>query len=114
MANQNLSVRFAAEALRTLAFGSISSSYAALGTALANPSRQIMIVNTTDSLLTFSLDGVTDHFVLPSGSQFILDVSSNMVLPSGTWMISKGLVFYVKGGPGSGSVYLSTFYGSNL
>ena len=112
MANQGSLVRMAAETLRTLAFGSISSSYTALGAPFANPSRIFMIVNTTDVLLTFSLNGTSDHFVLPSGSQMVIDISGNLVFPSAAFYIPQGQVFYVKGSPGLGAVYLTTFFGS--
>ncbi len=109
----SLAIRLLAETLRTLAFGSISGTYAALGTALANPCRILYIVNNTDALLTFSFDGVNDHFVIPSMSFMILDVTSNMSIPGGWLTIAQGTKIYVKGSPGSGSVYLSVFYGGN-
>ena len=112
MASANLAVRLGAETLRTLAFGSISGTYAAVGTALLNPARQIIITNTTDVLLTFSFDGVNDHFVLPANAFLLLDVTSNMTLVGGTLVIAQGQRIYVKGTASSGSVYLSSFYGA--
>lgn len=111
MAHPNLSVRLYPEALRSLAFGSISGTYAAIGTALSNPSRILYIVNTTDVLLTFSFDGITDHFVIPSQSYILLDVTSNKTLTGGALNISEGQKIYVKGSPTLGTVYLSTFFG---
>jgi hypothetical protein len=109
----NLSVRLLAETLRSLAFGSISGTYAGIGTALAHPARLIKFTNTTDVLLTISLDGVNDHDVIPTNSSYILDIASNQVLPAGSLTISQGQRFYVKGTPSSGSIYLSVYYGSN-
>lgn len=114
MASANLAVRLGAETLRTLAFGSISGTYAAVGTALLNPARQIIITNTTDVLLTFSFDGVNDHFVVPSSAQFIDDICSNMTEQSGALYLAQGTKLYVKGAPGSGSVYFSVFYGAGV
>ena len=111
--SNSLAIRLYAEPLRTLAFGSISGTYAAIGTALLNPSRMLYIVNATDVLLTFSFDGVTAHFVIPSQSYILLDVTSNQTLSSGIFNIALGQKIYVEGAPNLGAVYLSTFYGSN-
>ena len=104
MSNQSLAVRLYAEPLRTLAFGSISNVYAGLGTALANPCRQFIIVNTTDVILFFSLDGITDHFVVPSNGQFVSDVASNATQPAGGIYLAQGDRLYVSGLPSLGSV----------
>ncbi len=112
MSSYNLAVRLAAEPLRSLAFGAISGTYAGLGSALANPCRQFILNNNTDVLLTFSLDGVNDHFVLASNSQLIDDVGSNSLLPGGSWNMAQGTRLYVKGAPTLGAVYFSVFYGS--
>lgn len=113
MANPNLSVRLYPEILRTLAFGSISGTYTAIGTAFLNPIRIMHIVNTTDVLLTFSFDGVNDHFVVDEGGFILLDVTSNMTLTGGSLAIAQGQKIYVKGSPSSGNVYLAAFYGSH-
>jgi len=108
MANQ-LALRLAIEPLRSLAFGSISASYAGIGTSLTNPSRKLLVQNYTDVQLTFSDDGVNDKFVLASGVQLILDEALNH---QGDYT-AAGTRFYVKGAPDSGSVYLSTWYGAS-
>ena len=109
----SLAIRLLPETLRTLAFGGIGGAYAAIGAAFANPSRILYITNTTDVVLTFSLDGVNDHFVVPTGAGLIVDVMTNRSNPGGAFVISQGTVVYVKGAPTSGAVYLSTFYGAN-
>src|SRR6266850_6455486 len=106
MSSTSLAVRLYPEALRTLAFGSVSGTYAGLGAAFLNPSRVIYIVNTTDVLLTFSFDGVADHFVVASNTNMILDVTSNRSDLGGAFSISQGTRIYVKGSPTLGSVYL--------
>jgi hypothetical protein len=112
MATPNLAVRAYPETLRSLAFGSISSTYAGIGTSLLNPSRILYIVNDTDALLTFSFDGIDDHFVIPSFSYILIDVTSNMTLTGGSLTIAQGQRIYVKGDPSEGDVYLSTLYGA--
>ena len=114
MASSNLAIRFAAETLRSLAFGSISGTYAAVGSALINPARQFMIVNNTNILLTFSFDGTNDHFVLLPGTSFIDDVMTNKASTGGSWALPHGAILYVKGEPASGSVYFSVFYGAGV
>jgi len=110
--SNSLSIRFYPEVLRTLAFGSISGTYTAIGTGLLYPSRILYIVNATDVLLTFSFDGVNPHFVIPAQSYILLDVTSNMTLSSGIFNIAQGQKIYVEGAPTLGAVYLSSFYGS--
>lgn len=114
MGISTLSIRMLAEPLRTLGFASISGTYMGIGTPLAFPSRLFFVQNLTDALLSFSLDGVDDHFVLPPNSNFVFDVTTNTPQTLGCY-ISVGTRLYVKeiGVPASGSVYVSSFYGSN-
>ena len=113
MASPNLAVRLLAETLRSLAFGSISGTYAGIGAGLANPCRMFYLVNSTDVLLTFSFDGVNDHFVIPPGSYLLLDITTNNTAVGGSFTISQGQRIYVKGAPTLGAVYLSAFFGGN-
>lgn len=111
MSHQSLAVRMYPEPLRTLAFGSISGTYAGIGSAFMNPIRVLILQNETDETLTFSWDGVTDNLVLPSTGQLILDVTANSSLPAGALYFGQGQRLYVMGSPSTGSVYLSVFYG---
>jgi len=98
-----------ADALRTTAFGAISGTYAPIGTPFNHPTRLMIAQNYTDVQLTFSFDGIVDHFVLPSGGQLILDVSSDEFQGSGL-VISVNTQMSVKGSPTLGNVYISAFY----
>jgi hypothetical protein len=109
----NLAVRLLAEPLRSLAFGSISGTYAGVGTAFANPCRIIHITNTTDVLLIYSFDGINDHFVVAANGFILLDVTTNHSTVGGSFTISQGQRVYVKGAPTLGSTYLSVFFGAN-
>jgi len=109
----NLSQQIFPETLRTLAAGSISSSYAGVGTPLKYPGRIYYLVNQTDVLLTFSWDGINDHFVVPAGSYILIDVTSNKTTNGGSFAIEELTRTYVKGSPTTGSVYLASFYGVN-
>jgi hypothetical protein len=110
MSSNQLALRLAIEPLRSLAFGSISGTYAGIGTSRSNPSRKLLFQNYTDVLITFSDDGVNDKFVLEAGAQFILDMA---VSHNGDYC-SQGTRWYAKtaGSPTIGAVYLSTWYGA--
>jgi len=106
-------IKFGAETLRSLAFGSVGAAYAALGTAIANPARMLYISNQTDVALSFSFDGTNDHFVLPTEGFLLLDIASNRLSKVGLFL-KQGSILYVKqtdGAASSGSVYLSVFFG---
>jgi hypothetical protein len=109
------SVRMLAESQRSLLFSSISNTYMGIGTPLEFPSRLSWVLNLTDALLQFSIDGVHDHFPLPPNSNFVFDIVTNQAQGSGIYL-SVGQRVYVKeiGVPSMGSVYFCTFYGSNL
>lgn len=113
MALPNTAIRIYPEALRSLAFGSISGTYAALGTPLLNPARVLYFFNTTDALMTFSFDGSTDHFIIPADTGFIFDIASNKSDQSGIIYAAQNTQIYVKGSPSSGSVYLTSFFGKD-
>ena len=116
MAISSQSIRVLAEPVRSVAFGSVSGTYMGIGSPLDHPSRIIFVQNLTDELLMFSFDGVNDHFPLPSNGFLLVDISSNKTSTSG-FFLSEGQRLYVRDvgvAPGSGSVYFSTFYGSNI
>ena len=102
------SVKLKPEVLKTLAFGSISGSYAIVG-IISNPSQLYLVQNFTNGLITFSQDGTNDHFVLPQNGFLLLDIGTNKGLYS-TLSFAANTPLYAKGSVSSGSVYLSTFY----
>lgn len=108
-----LAIKLLFEPMRSLAFGSIVSGYMGVGTSLSNPVRQIFVQNLTDGTLTFSFNGVDDHFVLPTQGFLLLDITSNKTQNTGFY-IEKGSRLYVKrlDTPSLGSVYFSVMYGS--
>lgn len=108
-----LSVRLLPEAVRTLAFGTIGAAYMGVGTAFANPVRLLLVQNVTDATLMFSFNGVDDHLPLPRDGYMLLDVTANKSIEAGMYF-AEGTRLYVKevGTPTSGSVYVTTFYGS--
>lgn len=111
MSNPSLAIRINCETLRTLAFGAISGTYAAVGARLVNPARILYILNTTDGNLTFTWDTSRDMFVVAAGGFLLLDITSNHTGQSGVFNLAQGNTIYVKGTVTSGSVYISSFYG---
>lgn len=96
--------------LRSLVYTGISGTYAPIGTPLGNPTRMMLVQNLTDSTLTFSFDGINDHFVLPSQGFLLLDVTANNQASAYSFLISVGTQMSVKGSPGAGDVYVTAIY----
>jgi hypothetical protein len=104
------------EPLRSLASGSISASYAVIGTPTDNPTRLLCITNATQGDMLFSLDGVTDHLFLKAGSFKLFDVQSNIANGhEANFVFDSHTSFFVKQvtAPVSGSVYVEVLYGYN-
>ena len=98
-----------AEPLFTLAFGSIGASYALIGTT-TQPSQILFFQNSSDITLTFSFDGVNDHFQLPTLTTLTLNAGA----AKGTYntlSVPQGTSVYVKGaGSSSGSANFTSWY----
>ena len=113
----NISIRATMEPVRSIAFGSISGTYAGIGTALSNPSRMLVLQNFTDQPVMISIDGVSDHLPLAANVSMIMDMTSNKSVMGAVFAWAEGQRFYVKtlgAGPASGSIYLSTIYGTDF
>ena len=104
------SIHYQFEPLRSLSFSSIGVTYAGVGTQVSHPVRQFIVENLTDVVVTFSFDGITDHFVLPRNGLLISDVTTNKVREDG-FFLAEGERLYAKGSPTTGSVYFSVMYG---
>lgn len=104
-----------ADTLRSLAFGSIGASYAAVGSAFSFPASIIQLQNLTDATLLFSLDGTNDHFILVANSSLVLDVTGNHASDDTGLYFPKMTTVYVKrsGTLTSGSVYVSLVYNAS-
>lgn len=100
------------DALRSLGFGSISGSYAAVGTALTVKPRTICITNNTNGDMIFSNGGSVDHIFLPAGAFRLLDITTNRDATDDTFKMKVGDRLYVKQStaPSSGSVYFEVTY----
>lgn len=101
------------DGLRSLANGSISASYAAVGTKLAYPARLLVITNGTNADVLISTDGSSDMLYLAQNSFKLFDLGTNRLNVDQMFVIPAGTQFYVKqvSAPSSGSVYIEVIYG---
>ena len=103
------------EPLRSLAFGSISAAYAAVGTPTDNPIRLICITNNTEGDMIFSRDSAiaAGELFVAAGSFKLFDVQAN-INPNkeDRYVFDQGTQWYVKQleAPVSGSVYIEIMY----
>jgi hypothetical protein len=108
----SVAIRIVPEPLRSLVYSSLSGTYMSIGTALANPSRILLVQNLTDAQVTFSFDGVNDNFTLPSEGFILLDLTANKTVSQGAFVAEGTVIYAMTGGtPTMGSVYVTTFYG---
>ena len=104
------------EPLRTLAYTSMAGTYVGVGTPMANPIRMMSIYNSTNEDLYFSVDGITDYWVIPATSSKIYDIASNKSTQGGWLVLSSGTRIYVRypgSAPTLGSVFIEVIYGSD-
>lgn len=110
-----MGVRFRVDAVRSLAFGGISGSYANVGSSIQQQSRLIHVTNLTDADLMFSFNALTDHVILPAnGGFFVYDVNANRDTNEQGWYITVGTqpsVRHLGAAPTSGSVYVTIAFG---
>jgi len=98
--------RVAWETLRSINSTTLTGSYQALGTPLANASYKLKLVNNSTSLVTISIDGINDIDVAPASSFWLYDedvTQNHEGVPAGTQI-------YVKGSAGTGLIYLVSKY----
>ena len=112
----SLAVRATYDGLRSLAHGSISGTYAALGTTLVYPARILKIVNNTDGDMLVSTDGVNDMDFLAANSFVLYDLSTNRQVAGQQYTFPAGTQFYVKQStaPTKNSIYLVVVYATPL
>lgn len=83
------------DAVREIAFGDVSASYAALGTPLNDHCRLIKFNNGLDASVYISFDGVHNHLRLPPNSFSLFDLSANKIRDDGLF-IAAGTQIYIK------------------
>lgn len=103
------------DTLRSLAFGSISGTYAAVGSAFTVEARIICFTNKTAGDVIFSTDSSNNNGMIfvPAGSFKLYDLTANLIPgKDDSFVIAKGTQFYVKQvtAPVSGAVYIENVY----
>ena len=99
------------DSLRSLAFGSISGTYAAVGTSFAHPMRLLCFTNLTNGNITVSFDGVNDNLIVPQNGFKLFDLVTNRREDQPYFVFQVGTQVYVKGSVSSGSFYVEAIYG---
>ena len=100
------------DAVRELAFGSISGSFTAVGTPLTQHARVVIFTNSSNAEIYISTDGTTNNLRLASNSFKLIDFSTNKIRDDGLF-VSIGTQFYTKqvsGAPSSGAVWIEVIY----
>lgn len=100
--------KIAWENMRTIESSTLTGSYQALGTPLANPSYIIKFISTSSTTVTLSIDGATDIDVIPTNGGFVYDETK--YVGTSIQFIPKGTQFFVKGTAGTGTIYMVTQY----
>jgi hypothetical protein len=106
-----IAVRF--DAVRTLAAGAITGTYATIGAETSHLMRIIHVVNQTNANIFVSFDGFTDNIFVPAGSFVLYDFESDakasydFVLQLNTQMYVRSVTTI----PTTGSVYIMCIYG---
>ena len=106
------STRLIADPVHSLAAGSMSAAYMGIGPVFDHSGRMVLVNNLTDDILTFSYDGVNDHFILPVYTSLLLTIDWNKDSVDDYLAIPKGSRLYVKHSsytPTVGSVYVTYF-----
>jgi hypothetical protein len=102
------------DALREAAFGSVIAGYTAMGAAMRDNVRILMIYNTTDTDIYISFDGATDHLRIPSHGGETYDFTANKVRDDGLFL-PIGTIVYQKrtgGAPTGGNIWVQVTYGT--
>ena len=105
------------DTLRSIAFGGISGTYAAIGTALTVLPRIVCITNATNAGMIISDDNTnaTGKLYIPAGGFKLFDLTANMDSNKDDSLVMEiGTIMYVKQvtAPTSGGVYLEYIYGT--
>lgn len=95
------------EAIRETAFGDITASYVAVGTALTHDCFTLVIMNNTNANIYVSTDGVTNNKKFSSTSGRVYDYKTNDEYRK------AGTTFYIKhdgSAPTSGAFWIEVEY----
>lgn len=100
------------EAVRSIAAGSLTGAYQAVGSATSNPVRLVFVSNATQGDIMVSIDGTNDAYPVLAGTSVLLDIQANIKEKDDNYVLPAGTTFYVKQleAPVDKSVYISCMY----
>jgi hypothetical protein len=102
------------DTMLTVAFGSITSSYATLGSPTSHAWSIFKITNNTNGDMLFSFDGTNNRIFVPANSFTLYDLSTNAapVHVNDSLLLANGTQFYIKysTSPSSGAVWIEGVY----
>jgi hypothetical protein len=102
------------DSIRSLAAGSISGSYAAVGTPLDFKTRGVCLTNDTQGSMMFTNDVTKDKVFVKAGSFKLWDVQANMNAQfDNSYILPINTQWYVKQleAPVDGNVYVESLIG---
>ena len=105
--------RVSFDPVREIDFGSVSGTYAAVGTPTGDHVRILGFNNGMDQALYISFDGVNDHLRISPNSFKLFDLSTNKIREDGLFL-AVGTQVYVKevsASVTSGSFWCEVMYG---
>jgi hypothetical protein len=101
------------DVLRTVAYGDITGSYAAVGDPFAYQARIICFTNTTNEDMLFTMDPSKDELIVPAGSFKLFDITTNhRPVNQDDFCFAIGTQWYVQylAMPSSGGIYIEVVY----
>ena len=98
--------------LQSIAHGSISNTFAPIGSAATSAIRMFRLINNTDGDMFISLDGVNNHFFVPAGSFVLYDLCTNREWAGRFFVLPIGTQFYISysTSPSKNSFYVELIY----
>ena len=108
-------IRLMAEPVRELGFAALGLVYSSIGTPMTKPIRMLVLINTTNTAVMLSLDGVTDHLPMVPNGYLVIDIAANKTSAQGFFLAENQQLFVKRIGaaPAAGSFYVSVFYGAD-
>ncbi len=97
--------------IRSVAHGSITNSFAALGAPFGHDVRIVKFVNTNDTDMVISTDGTNIHDIIPAGGFALYDITSDGVGQNFVFPINTQIYIKYLSSPSSGSFYVVALYG---
>lgn len=96
--------------IRSIDSSGFTGNYQTVGTPLLHGARIAKFTNLSNVTVTLSWDGINDHEVLPANSFVLIDVSG--ARENAQYIeVQVGTQFYAKGSMGTGSFFISVYYG---